>query len=620
LVSSQREILVCYSEIDLMLRQILGVAIIIMGACMATVVPIVVADCVPQIAGERPGTYGIPGQRPDCDEPGTSDGGPPPNPNPDTEPDPDPDLTGPCKADITLQFDDGKAPFTAHVHAIDENEAPSVCLMRARYFWDFDDPGSPYNELEGWNAAHTYDEPGTYKVTLTVVDDWLGTFTDTVTVTVTEDNRDLIHVSNSGDDSNNGRTPSKAVRTMGRVAELLTANDAILFNRGETFHFTSVLVIARNGILVGAYGSGSNPVLTRTDAPLHTPLIAITGNPKKVTVQDIRFTSPDGPGVEAPRGINPSGRSITVRRCQFDGLSFAMNSELGVKGWLTQGNDCDVTGTYYAWNDGTDIVHLDNVMQDSLTEHNVRGKSIERVLLAHNDMVNHGYKTNFWWMEGSHVWVRNNRLDAIQNALGPHEDEQDPDRRILFVRVESNDFVESTLGLKPGAKHVRITNNIFDEPPGTAIDIQGFDPYLERASGKVEIANNTIVSSREHARAVYTTFTDVDGLVLRRNMFVAPNLVTGGYNSASVYLSHRWSTLPDDHLFEDNIWAMPVDRTWCDGVYYAWDYWFACDGYLNEDEWEDLPHTHNEMYRRWRWTDLDQSLNPTFSTDAGARR
>src|SRR5947199_10277798 len=43
--------------------------------------------------------------------------------------------------------------------------------ISSRFQWNFGDPRGDYNKLPGFNAAHVYDTPGTYKLTLRVTNE-----------------------------------------------------------------------------------------------------------------------------------------------------------------------------------------------------------------------------------------------------------------------------------------------------------------------------------------------------------------------------------------------------------------------------------------------------------------
>src|SRR5690606_4318952 len=65
--------------------------------------------------------------------------------------------------------------------------------------WDFGDGSDP---VEGATATHTFDEEGTYTVTLTVTDDEGATDTDTATVTVAEPVTDVTFVGATSSNAN----------------------------------------------------------------------------------------------------------------------------------------------------------------------------------------------------------------------------------------------------------------------------------------------------------------------------------------------------------------------------------------------------------------------------------
>jgi hypothetical protein len=65
------------------------------------------------------------------------------------------------------------------------------------------------------------------------------------------------YVSNSGNDSNSGRSPSEAWATLSKVSETEYSNgDAVFFERGETWRGQ---LITKGGVRYSAYGEGSKP-------------------------------------------------------------------------------------------------------------------------------------------------------------------------------------------------------------------------------------------------------------------------------------------------------------------------------------------------------------------------
>jgi len=69
------------------------------------------------------------------------------------------------------------------------------------------------------------------------------------------------YVSNSGNNSNNGQTPATAWNTSGKVNGFtFSAGDSILYKRGDTF--ADSLIIPRNTLFIGSYGTGAKPILS----------------------------------------------------------------------------------------------------------------------------------------------------------------------------------------------------------------------------------------------------------------------------------------------------------------------------------------------------------------------
>ena len=90
--------------------------------------------------------------------------------------------------------------------------------------WNFNDPSGAYNHLPGFNAAHVYEKPGKYKVTLRVTN---AAGRDRHRVADHQRRRPthrMIYVNPWGNDSNNGKTANKAVATVDRAMQLMGDN------------------------------------------------------------------------------------------------------------------------------------------------------------------------------------------------------------------------------------------------------------------------------------------------------------------------------------------------------------------------------------------------------------
>ena len=150
------------------------------------------------------------------------------------------------------------------------------------YTWSFGDPSSgtwasgaqpgvsSKNSATGPVAAHVFETPGTYTVTLTAFD---GTNTATTNTTITvQDPNTVFAGSNTICFSTSGTfTGCPAGATQTTTSNFVTAianqttNKRLLFRRGETFTAASTAAITVTGPgIVGAFGTGAAPVVQMT--------------------------------------------------------------------------------------------------------------------------------------------------------------------------------------------------------------------------------------------------------------------------------------------------------------------------------------------------------------------
>jgi len=100
------------------------------------------------------------------------------------------------------------------------------------------------------------------------------------------------YVDCQGSDSNDGLSPASAWATLTKAdAGTLTPGDALLLKRGCTF--TSMLTAKWNGtpasaILIGAYGSGSDPLIQRDAGGTATTLVGVEVSGSYQTIEDIQ--------------------------------------------------------------------------------------------------------------------------------------------------------------------------------------------------------------------------------------------------------------------------------------------------------------------------------------------
>jgi hypothetical protein len=172
-------------------------------------------------------------------------------------------------ARINSSVTEGTAPLTVMFDALDcEGEI-------AGYTWDLGDEGPTSRRTEhGWLAAHRYEEPGRYTVTLTVRDESGQTAETSVVITVREwEGKTFYFSETDGDDTRppaQAQNPSTPWQSLNKLREHLGRAEAgtqLLLKRGDVFE-TGFGRIRRlggatpeNPVIIGAYGEGPPPTV-----------------------------------------------------------------------------------------------------------------------------------------------------------------------------------------------------------------------------------------------------------------------------------------------------------------------------------------------------------------------
>lgn len=184
--------------------------------------------------------------------------------------------------DLGMSLTKGYAPFPVFFQGW--NSTPRDEIVRWR--WDFgpgteNDSGGRY--AEGFNAAHVFETPGAYNVTLTVTDFRGNQHQDSMSVTVMANSGVTYYVDSAiGNDNYDGKcadvsgtcgpwkTATKVLNLMPRPSQWAPLNnwffkpgDRVLFRRGQTFSAGNVITIGHGfgtqGYYLGAYGNPGDP-------------------------------------------------------------------------------------------------------------------------------------------------------------------------------------------------------------------------------------------------------------------------------------------------------------------------------------------------------------------------
>ena len=499
---------------------------------------------------------------------------------------------------ITALATRGQAPFTVHVHGLN-SALGAGDESTARFEWTFGDASGSYNALVGWNAAHIYNAPGTYSLTLKVTNANRDVATRTLQVIVDPPVRGSIYVSPSGNDANSGTSASAPVRTLSRAEALLTDNKAVYLQRGAVFAGSDDLAIGKQNVLVSAYGSGSDPVIRYDNPTQFTKIFQVKDMARDVVIENIVFDSPFTPDNTIVRGMEVRGTNVTVRNCRFGNVSYAITTGGGgAYGLLTQNNVAGSLGAYYCWIEGTDHTHLGNTVAESVDEHNFRFGGASRVLLAYNDLTN-ADKSAIWCMLGDHCYIANNRLHQGRLIVGPNFAITSPGEHFQWVVAECNEFFGAQAIMYDGAEEVTLRNNIMHADGIEAISIWGYSATRQRTTRDITIANNTVINNDSSYGKCLALGAGAASVTACNNLYAAPNL--NGHSGGNVVADDPFVT---GDTFRTNLWSVPkVGPRWH----------VLNESPLDANAWNALAETSGEVHRGFSSADLDSSLKPTFN-------
>ena len=437
---------------------------------------------------------------------------PQPQPKPQPTPNPGPDDTGEVGAPvpvITAISKTVQAGHSIHVNALATN-FKSGDAIAAKYEWNFGDADGRWNTLAGWNAAHVYNNAGTYTITLRVTNGAGKVATTTTKVTIAASTRRVIYVSNDGSDSNSGTSPDKAVKSFAKGMSFATNDTEVLFKRGDNWSLEAGAKLSGKNVVIGAYGTGSRPVLKYTGEAGYKKIISLSSTSQDVTIRGLAFDMhfSDLNKFDRPDGIGAAGVNVTIRDNEFINIGYGVTAASNPRGMYMLDNvapRAEAIRSYFAWCEGSDISIVGNKVANSTREHNIRVVGVDRILIAHNDLTNtngkvEGDKTPKGTLtihRGSYIYISRNKLNNGPTAIGPLGDGdglKSPGDRFNFAVVEENEF-NTRLQIDHGAAHVMIRGNVFTDTSKSPVEIEGWNAEYKRGVSDVRIEDNLAVNS-----------------------------------------------------------------------------------------------------------------------------
>jgi hypothetical protein len=438
--------------------------------------------------------------------------------------------------------------------------------------WNFGDPGSQYNQLVGFNAAHAYANPGVYTITLTITTPDGHSAEATATVTVQPWTGATIYVSTSGSDSNNGLSANDPIQSIARANELMGNNTRILFERGDTFTTANpnspLLDNGYQNVFIGAYGTGANPIIYYNGPKDNGSLISSTNSAVGLTVEGLTFDSiytNNGATGMIPSAIIPGGNDIAVLNNTFYNVQGDVGLSAAPTNVLIQGNsspEASALQGYFVWVQGNDIAIVGNTVAGSAGQSIVRVEGANNLLIAENNITSQ-LKGSLVLQQGNYAYVYDNVVNGVI-AVGPLDNTlpssvAQPDAQFTNCVLDSNQ-VWGPVQIEPNAINTVAENNVIYSVNGT----NGFEVFAttslfpNRQVQNLYLLNNTVYDTGQQTYFLNLQNGQAQGIVMDNNVFYDPNftgatqvvyVAEGSISSFSQIKDNAWPASPKVDFF-----------------------------------------------------------------------
>jgi hypothetical protein len=500
--------------------------------------------------------------------------------------------------------------------------------------WDFGDPGSAYNDLVGFNAAHAYAKAGTYTITcsITTPDGHVGVTTKTVVIAA--DTRNTIYISASGNDNNNGSSASSAIKSIDRLNQLISSNTRVLFQSGGTYNMSAnaIKLDGLQHVYIGSYGSGGQPDIFYTGAAGNFSMITMTAQTSGVVVQGLTFDSRfanNNDNNTIPSASFVQGNDIAFIGNTFLNLEDDLNMEAKPTNVLVQDNTSPETSGlngYFCWLQGSEIAVLGNTVSNSVAQADFRVGGVTDLLVSNNTFgktttAGNAYKNTMSVQWINYGYFYGNDLTNGPLQLGPIGDPTAGNINIAStastnnVVVDSNTFHDSQITISPQTLNSVVRNNVLLSDNNSKYSTAIFVNSTEIGGGfnwqvnGVTIENNTASSTSEDGTFLQIQGGESKGLVFDNNLWFDPNMEMGDNQSALIYNSNDdWKSFSQ---IKDNVWgSYASENEWFGGgLFYVGSNPGTESGWITEKQLDSQAPASGDVYE-------NVTLNKTYSVQA----
>jgi PKD repeat protein len=441
----------------------------------------------------------------------------------------------------------GVAPLSIYFDTLGTtSDATERTFHDIAYCWDFGDmnagsfatTGLSKNQAKGPIAAHVFETPGTYTVTVSARDVEGRVSSRAVEINVEDPEQVFagqatVCFSDSGDFS--GCPAGAQQQSAGGLQDLadhISTGRRLLLHRGETYSGGSIQINVPGPGMIGAYGDGERPIITGSGSFYISDQVPVFSDWR---ISDLDLTS-EGGSESGLVWFQGKGDHLLLLRVRGVGYANGIVGSTDVIEYLIEQGfddqdvfdtmmvaDCELRevapgeGNNLMFIAGHRVMIMGTTMQDSTQgEHVLRAPWLDRAVLSNNELggapeprhvlklnapiFNQGTLTrgryteyvvisdNIFHGDGGHVWTI---------AISPENG--DFDERVRDVIVERNLLTpgpDVTLGIEVSGQNITIRDNIFNRGTGSGcvdVDQLGIEPI---ATGIV-LLNNTCYSSRQ---------------------------------------------------------------------------------------------------------------------------
>jgi PKD repeat protein len=399
------------------------------------------------------------------------------------------------------------AGLPIHVNAMNTPGVNHLSDIR----WDFGDPKGRFNTLPGFNAAHVYEQPGEYTITLTV--DGVES-KRTVTITVADVNF-IARLEDAKSDCRN----------------VLTVP---VIERSSTY-WPKI----KNATIEGMAGGGTTIVYTGRQS--NAGIISLPDECDNLLLRRLTFDSTIDQGATRAVGVYQQKASLAVIDCIALRLeSFVKSESKSASGLLIQGCSAplaDGVSGYFAWVSCNDAVIVGNTVANVTREHVVRMGYYDRVLIASNEFSNLDRRPGdpgdlskgcIVAQRGSHVWISGNRCHFGGIGVGPlggRDGLSDAAGSVQWAVIEQNSVDGGNcIQVLNGSAHVVVRDNVVDRGAAdlSGIEVDGFDATYNRTVEDLTVTGNRQIRTGGTAPAVWFKTPGAVGVNNNDNLIVTP--------------------------------------------------------------------------------------------------